>query len=194
MAIHNQLFQLRNGLKLSQAEFGKMLGISQQTVQKWETGAAVPTLEKVITIAKKTGVSIDALALDYGMRTVEELRNQKILPNYNHMSAGELYSENLQTEYQQSVDEGKSVAEYRNLFSEVGKMPRGESKEKMADVLYHIVLNAPTAADYPFREPSDLEGIKALRVPYEISAKAVDDQALFEKIYGAWMGRICVRL
>ena len=70
-------------------------------------------------------------------------------------------------------------------------MENSEYKAKMADVLYEIVRDAETREGYPYNEPSDLEGIKALRKPYTFEKKMPDADTLREKILGAWYGRIC---
>lgn len=45
--------------KLSQAEFGKLLSVSQDTISLWEKGKSYPAAEYLIVIAKKFRVSSD---------------------------------------------------------------------------------------------------------------------------------------
>ena len=98
------------------------------------------------------------------------------------------YAAELMTEYQQSIEEGLDISEYENLFKEVSRMPRTEIKAKMADALFELVYTAGTIEGYKYNEPSDLEGIKALRkktlppLKFEKIAKS--------KVEGAWYGRI----
>ena len=61
----------------------------------------------------------------------------------------------------------------------------------MADVIFDLVQNAGQREGYPYVEPSDLEGIRSLRKPYEFDENMPDRDALKEKIHGAWLGRIC---
>ncbi len=101
------------------------------------------------------------------------------------------YHKLLETEYRQSVEEGLDIEQYKALFEAVMNMENSEYKAKMADVLFEIVRDAETREGYPYNEPSDLEGIKALRKPYTFEKKMPDADILREKILGAWYGRIC---
>ncbi len=47
------------GFDLTQAEFGKMLGIAQTTLSKYEKGQAAPTLEVLVRLKTHSGKSID---------------------------------------------------------------------------------------------------------------------------------------
>lgn len=192
MSLQNMIYKLRMDAKLSQAELAELLNVSPQAVQKWESGGASPSLDKVVNIARRFGVSIDALVLDRDTRISEELRyNKKFQPKYSGMHEWELYSENLMTEYNQSIEEGLELEGYKALFEAVSKMPRGENKKRMADVLFDIVINAPQKKGYLYNEPSQLDEIRALRRRHEIKADIPDGKILADKIYGAWMGRVC---
>jgi len=47
------------GFDLTQAEFGKMLGVAQATLSKYEKGQAAPTLEFLTRLKAHSGKSID---------------------------------------------------------------------------------------------------------------------------------------
>jgi transcriptional regulator with XRE-family HTH domain len=47
------------GFDLTQAEFGKMLGVAQATLSKYEKGQAAPTLEFLVRLKAHSGKSID---------------------------------------------------------------------------------------------------------------------------------------
>lgn len=55
---------LRQEKELSQRELGNHLGVINQTVSFWETGAREPDLDTLIKIANYFNVTIDEL-LDY---------------------------------------------------------------------------------------------------------------------------------
>lgn len=115
---------------------------------------------------------------------------QKIKPNFNMME--DAYYNGLLTEYRQSCEEGLDIEKYRALFVAVSQIENSEYKAEMADTLYRMVENAEMRKGYPYNEPSDLEGIQALRCPYAFEKKHIEDHdALYEKILGAWYGRIC---
>lgn len=61
MQLSERLLHLRMENKLSQLDVAAALNTSRQTVSKWETGATIPTSEKLIGLAKLYDVSIDIL-------------------------------------------------------------------------------------------------------------------------------------
>lgn len=56
-----RLYQLRRERGLSQEELAGEVGVSRQAVQKWESGAAQPTLDKLTALARYFGVTLDWL-------------------------------------------------------------------------------------------------------------------------------------
>lgn len=193
MTIGQAINKLRTDANLSQEQFAALFGVSQQSVQKWETGDTVPELSKLIKISKRFGVSLDALVLGNDHRIVEELQNTKrIKPQYQNVHDWEFYSANLLTEYEQSMDEGLDVEPYQAVFSAVAQLPKNEIKKKFGDILFEIVSNAKQRDGYKYAEPSDLESIRALRKPdaTQLTGAPLPDN-LESRIHGAWMGRIC---
>ena len=77
MKIGHVISRLRNEAKLTQAQFSEIVGVSQQSVQKWESGASIPDLEKIILISKYFDVSLDALILSNDNRVVEEMNKTR---------------------------------------------------------------------------------------------------------------------
>lgn len=51
----------RNALGLSQSALGEELGVSRQSVFKWESDAAIPEIDKLIALSRLFGVSLDWL-------------------------------------------------------------------------------------------------------------------------------------
>lgn len=191
MKLQTVLIKLRTEAGYSQEKFAELMGVSRQAVQKWENGSSCPDTGHLIKMAKYFNISLDALALGSDRRMLQELRgDRKIQPEYSILHDWELYSSELKVEYQQSIEEGKEVGAYEDLFRAVSKMPKGEQKEKIAEVLFELVLNAPQRAGYPYNEPSDLKGIRSLRPAFEQS-KCPEKPNRKDRIYGAWVGRIC---
>ena len=54
-----QAFRKKNGL--TQEDLAELLGVSRQAVSKWEQGDGYPEVEKLLILADKLGVSLDAL-------------------------------------------------------------------------------------------------------------------------------------
>ena len=165
--LSNKLYQLRNNANLTQEQFANIVGVSQQSVQKWENGDSVPELSKIIKIAKHFGVSLDALILGNHNRIVEEMKGTaQIKPQYVNIHDWEFYSSNLPTEYEQSIEEGLDIEAYKEVFASVSRLPKGETKKQLGDVLFQVVANAKQREGYEFSEPSDLESIQAICIPY----------------------------
>ena len=190
MNLGDAINKLRNDAHLSQEQFAKLFGVSQQSVQKWENGDSVPELNKIIKISKHFGVSLDALILENDNRIVEEMKGtDQIKPQYANIHDWEFYSSNLLTEYQQSIEEGLDIEAYKDVFSAVSRLPKDERKKELGDILFDVVISAKQKESYPYMEPSDLETIRNLRTPY--SYKKNNTMKLENKIHGAWMGRVC---
>lgn len=61
MKLHEQIYKFRCEKKMSQIEFAEALGVSRQSVSKWETGVAVPEISKLILMSELFGVTLDEL-------------------------------------------------------------------------------------------------------------------------------------
>lgn len=61
MTLGEKIYRLRSEKGLSQEAFGDMLGVSRQSVSKWETDQSLPELEKIVAISELFGVSTDYL-------------------------------------------------------------------------------------------------------------------------------------
>ena len=163
MKIGATIYKIRTEAKLTQAQFSALFGVSQQSVQKWESDQATPDLDKIILISKYFDVSLDALILGNNNRVVEEMKHTKVIkPQYQNLHDWEFYSSSLMTEYRQSVEEGLDVEAYKDLFAAVSRLPKDEIKKKLGDVLFDVVVSAPMKEGYPYVEPSALEQIQKL--------------------------------
>lgn len=61
MTLGERIAQHRKALGLSQEALGEQLGVSRQAVSKWETNAAAPDMENLISLAQAFGVSLAEL-------------------------------------------------------------------------------------------------------------------------------------
>ena len=61
MAIGERLYNLRKDKKISQEELANVLGVSRQTVSKWETGESTPDFDKIIPLCNYFGITSDEL-------------------------------------------------------------------------------------------------------------------------------------
>ena len=61
MTVADKILKLRKEKGLSQEAFAEQLGVSRQSVSKWESGTAVPDTEKILAMSEIFGVSTDYL-------------------------------------------------------------------------------------------------------------------------------------
>lgn len=111
--------------------------------------------------------------------------------SYDKLHEWELYAKQLPTELRQSLEEGLDLEKYLPLFDAVIALPTDEKKEKMADILFEIISDAPLREDYTYREPSDWEDIlAACDTSLWKKQGAALPSDLKDHIRGAWYGRI----
>lgn len=61
MKLNDKIYYCRKKLGISQEEFAEKIGVTRQAVSKWETGMAVPEIDKLVALAKAFGVTTDWL-------------------------------------------------------------------------------------------------------------------------------------
>lgn len=61
MTLGEKIYRLRAERGMSQEMFGEALGVSRQSVSKWETDQSVPELDKIVAISEMFAVSTDYL-------------------------------------------------------------------------------------------------------------------------------------
>ena len=61
MNFADKLYNLRKEKQISQEDLAEKLDISRQSVSKWESGAAMPEIDKIIMLSEIFGVSTDYL-------------------------------------------------------------------------------------------------------------------------------------
>lgn len=64
MILADKIIQLRKKAGWSQEELAEQLGVSRQSVSKWEGAQSVPDLNKIIAMSQLFGVSVDYLVKD----------------------------------------------------------------------------------------------------------------------------------
>ena len=64
MTIGDKIYKLRNEKGLSQEALAEKLGVSRQSISKWETNQSIPDLDRINGIVKYFNVSLDYLIND----------------------------------------------------------------------------------------------------------------------------------
>ena len=104
-----------------------------------------------------------------------------------------LLGQDIMTQYEQCEMEGRDVALYKPVVDAFCKLNNDQLRplEEALEALYKVMDEAPIKADYPFVEPSDLEGIFAA-CPAEkpVLPPVPDKDTMIAKLKAAWNGRI----
>ena len=79
MTIGQKIVKLRTASEISQEQLAETLGVSRQSVSKWEMDQALPQIDKVLQLAELFGVSTDELLQD----KIEITRPEKGAPRKN---------------------------------------------------------------------------------------------------------------
>lgn len=77
MNLKDNLKRIRKDNNLSQEQLAEKLGVSRQSVSKWENGEAYPEMDKVLQICKMFNLNIDEL-LNQDIKDVNEVKQSKI--------------------------------------------------------------------------------------------------------------------
>lgn len=72
MNFNEKLIELRKSKGLSQEEFGQEIGVSRQTISKWELAQSYPDFQRLVLISDYFGLSLDALIKDVEVQDVRE--------------------------------------------------------------------------------------------------------------------------
>ena len=73
MILADKIAELRKKNGWSQEELAGQLGVSRQSVSKWESAASIPDLDKILKLSELFGVSTDYLLKDSGEPEEEAL-------------------------------------------------------------------------------------------------------------------------
>ncbi len=58
----DNLYQMRKAFQMTQEDLAEKIGVTRQSVAKWESGESIPDLDKCRQLADVFGVSLDDLA------------------------------------------------------------------------------------------------------------------------------------
>ena len=81
MTIGERILQLRKKRGLSQGALADHLDVSRQSVSKWETGRAIPDVDKIVKLSEFFQVTVDYLAKDN-----DNLENEQAKSEYKQKS------------------------------------------------------------------------------------------------------------
>ena len=143
MNLGNNLFQARKKAGLSQEMVAEKLGVSRQTISKWETDETIPDIYQSKKLAKLYNLTLDELIdFDIDIKEIEE-----IIKNTNEEKESKINWTNAWSKkypvlknYTQQVDISKYSTIIRKLLNSL-KDNYGfnelDSMLVLKDILYH---------------------------------------------------------
>ena len=72
MNFNEKLIELRNSKHLSQEELGHEIGVSRQTISKWESGQSYPDFQRLVLLSDYYGLSLDELVRNLDVQDVRD--------------------------------------------------------------------------------------------------------------------------
>lgn len=143
MSLGNSLFDARKKKGLSQEEVAEKLGVSRQTISKWETEETVPDIYQAKRLAKIYGLSLDKLIdTDLDQKEIEEViknTDEKKEEKINWTNAWSRKYPVLAT-YQQEVDIDRYARQIREMLTDLQVKYHYNNLDSMLvlkDILYH---------------------------------------------------------
>ena len=143
MSLGNSLYKSRKKKGLSQEEVAEKLGVSRQTISKWETEEPVPDIYQAKKLAKIYGLSLDELIdVDLDQKEIEEViknTDEKKEAKINWTNAWSKKYPVLAT-YQQEVDIDKYARQIREMLTDLQVKYHYNDLDSMLvlkDILYH---------------------------------------------------------
>lgn len=88
MNFNEKLIELRKSKGLSQDELGAALGVSRQTISKWELAQSYPDFQGLVLLSDYFGMSLDAFVKDVEVQDVRDknLSEKQLNAIYNDIS------------------------------------------------------------------------------------------------------------
>lgn len=89
MNFNEKLIELRKSQGLSQDELGQKIGVSRQTISKWELAQSYPDFQRLVLLSDYFGMSLDSLVRDIDVQDVREknLNDQKLSAIYDDIQS-----------------------------------------------------------------------------------------------------------
>lgn len=124
MGLGNNLFNARKKKGMSQEEIAEKLGVSRQTISKWETDETLPDIRQSKRLAVLYGLSLDELIeFDIDVKEIQEMidkTSEKVTDKIDWTKTwGKKYP--ILTQYQNEVDIPLYASELRRLLSDIEK-------------------------------------------------------------------------
>ena len=122
MNLGESLFNARKNKGLPQEETAGKLGVSRQTVSKWETGETLPDIRQAKRLAVLYGVSLDELIdFDISVREIQDVIDRTTEEVSAKIDWTKAWSKKypVLAQYQSQVDAAPYAAELERMLEEL---------------------------------------------------------------------------
>lgn len=144
MNLGNNLYESRKKTGLSQEEVAEKLGVSRQTISKWETNETVPDIYQAKQLSKLYSLTLDELIdFDKDLQEIEQVikntneeKESKI--DWTKTWGGKKYP--ILLEYQNKINIEEYAQKIREMLIQLQKEENFNSLDSMLilkDILYH---------------------------------------------------------
>lgn len=124
MSLGNNLFQARKKKGLSQEAVAEKLGVSRQTISKWETDETLPDIRQSKKLAVLYGLSLDELIeFDADVKEIQEIIDRTSEELSGKIDWTKVWSKRypILARYQKEVDTSYYIKELCGLLDDLEK-------------------------------------------------------------------------
>lgn len=124
MGLGNNLFQARKKKGLSQEEVAEKLGVSRQTISKWETDETLPDIRQSKSLAVLYSLSLDELIeFDIDVKEIQEMINKTTQEVSDKIDWTNVWSKKypVLATYQNEVEVDRFATELKRLLDSLQK-------------------------------------------------------------------------
>ena len=122
MTLGNSLYKARKRTGLSQEEVAEKLGVSRQTISKWETNETLPDIRQSKQMAQLYHLSLDELIdFDVDVKEIEEMIEHASEEKQKKMDWTKLWGKKypILTAYQEEVDISQYAPRLREMLGQL---------------------------------------------------------------------------
>lgn len=143
MALSDKLQEIRRYNELSQDQFAEMLGVSRQSVSKWERGHGYPEIEKLIFISERFSISLDELLKDsYVSRRTISLNKDDVSPHEEIYPGQQEPAPDLKTQTPQSFRAPAARYNYASCSQNISAPAKKRRKLNKAGIAVLSLMGA----------------------------------------------------
>lgn len=84
MTLGNRLYEMRKDKGLSQEKAAEVLGVTRQTISKWETDQSTPDFDKIVPLCTLYGISTEELLTGKKQDSTQDTVNSTVRDEYNY--------------------------------------------------------------------------------------------------------------